>query len=277
MAMCLVHIILQGLGCGRRNRVQTSPGGECSEEPSAGEKAPEGRQSMPLVVRLPEALQAQVVSYAGAEGSLSLCLTCRRVYTEIWESPRLWAALLKEPVLRTAQELRDAYRWQLFGIASLAEGQWPLATDFNATAALRRAESAVGALLPRDGPHAPRIISALTDLIRAVDKMPNTSTRVPDTMTHSLISAVTARPDIFAMEQTLELASAHHQRPRPCMRHRKPRMPCSSPCVGRTPARKSMPAREATRDEAAQDEVMGRLAFMLNATAFEVHPAAAAA
>lgn len=276
--MCLVHIILQGLGCGRRNRASSSAGGACSKKPQAGSEAPAGQRSTPLdlVVCLPETLQAQVATFTGAAGCLSLCLACRRAYNEIWESPRLWATLLQEPVLRAAQELRDTYRWQLFSLGALADGQWPEAADFDAAGALKRAERAVAAMLPRDRPHASRVVTALADLIRAVDKMPNTPTRVPDAMTHSLISAVTARPDVFAMEQTLELASVHHQRPRACMRHRKPRMPCSSPCSfgsSRAHARKAKPV----QDEAAQDEVMGRLAFMLNATAVEVHPAAAAA
>jgi hypothetical protein len=220
----------------------------------------------------------QVLGMSTVKDCLSLALSNRWLYREIWDNARLWQSFLyglnpqrQDLANLSALQLQDKFRWEHFGIDILASGKELLAADKRAV--LQRAERAVRAMLPKDNNVAERITMALGAIIGNANE--ESGRCVPAKYTKALISAVTSQHEVFTMEQTLDLVSAHHQliaRSLPA-RHvqRKTRLPRTAP------ASPSLQKHKPPEPPVAfNDEVMGRLSFMLQDVASEMACAPAA-
>lgn len=224
----------------------------------------------------------QVLSMSTVQDCLSLALSSRSSYREIWENARLWQSLLQGLDMQrqdlgnlSALQLKDKFRWEYFGIDVLASGKQLAET--NKRAALQRAERAVRALLSKDSIVAEHITMALSALIGNANEPSGRA--VPEQYTKALISAVTAQHEVFTMEQTLDLVSAHHQliarsQPKPHVQ-RKTRLPRDRTNV--VPGSPTLHKPKNLQSPVAfNDEVMGRLSIMLLDTATEMACAPAA-
>jgi len=219
----------------------------------------------------------QVLGMSTVKDCLSVALSNRWTYREIWEDSRLWQSLLtglnaqrQDLGNLSALQLQDKFRWEHFGIDILASGKQLVAS--NKRAVLQKAERAVRAMLPKDAAAAEPVTTALGAIIS--NAIEQSGRAVPEQCTKSLISAVTSQHEVFTMEQSLDLVSVHHQliarSPPPRQAQQKPRpvRPQVSPAV-----RKQKPPNPPA---AFNDEVFGRLSFMLNDVASEMACAPAA-
>lgn len=201
--------------------LRSSPSSQQQEEP------------LLLLSRLPEALQLQVLSLSTVKDCLSVALSNRTIYHEIWENSRLWHSFLigfdaqrQDLGNLSTLQLQDKFRWEHFGIALLAAGK-ELVAESNC-AILQKAERAVRAMLPRDATVAEPVTKALSAMIgNAHDQ---SGRAVPEECTQALVSVVTSQHEVFSMEQTLDLVSVHqhlhaqsHLRSQPSqrVRHKK--------------------------------------------------------
>lgn len=262
MALCLVHNVLKQcasstsftLGCGRRRRPEPQPATSGGVALAIGSAC------------LPEALQAHIISFGGAQAHLNTSLTSRRSAAELWENPRLWLELLPAGEGRaqlSAAELRDEYRWAHCGISLLASGK--LTSLDRCSDALAKAESAIRALLPRDAAHAARIGEAVANLLRTIGSsgMPLPSER----NVKAVVSAAAAQTEIFTLDQTLAIVSAHHA----CIRWVQPtKSEPRKPRLSRAPTQRTPTCSRVQRQDSVQDEMMGRLSFMLQDCAAEI-------
>lgn len=252
--------------------------------PSQQYSARQQEEPLLLLSCLPEALQLQVLGMSTVKDCLSLSLSNRWSYREIWENSRLWQVFLQgldaqrqDLTILGAMQLRDKFRWEHFGINILASGKELVAAD--KCAVLQRAERAVRAMLPKDHAVADRITTALGAIIANATEQSGRA--VPEQYTKALISAVTTQDEVFTLEQTMDLVSAQHQlnarsQPRqPRHVQRKTRLPRQQ--SGSAPASPSLQKHKPPKPPAAfNDEVMGRLSFMLQDVASEMACAPAA-
>eukprot|EP00746_Dinoflagellata_sp_MGD_P064915 gnl/MRDRNA2_/MRDRNA2_27063_c0_seq1.p1 gnl/MRDRNA2_/MRDRNA2_27063_c0~~gnl/MRDRNA2_/MRDRNA2_27063_c0_seq1.p1 ORF type:complete len:319 (-),score=41.80 gnl/MRDRNA2_/MRDRNA2_27063_c0_seq1:596-1468(-) len=283
--MCAMHIVLcnwASCATASANKLATKLG--CSKRckcPSTNSQvairsslSSSQQQEEPLLLlsRLPEALQLQVLSMSSVKDCLSVALTNRMSYHEIWENSRLWHSLLigldaqrQDLGNLSALQLQDKFRWEHFGIDLLAAGKELVAE--NKRAVLQKAERAVRAMLPRDVTVAEPVTKALSGIIENASEQSGRA--VPEEHCKALISVVTSQIEVFTMEQTLDLVSVHHQliaRSQPCRRMcNKTRFPRNQSGGRGTPdfvaPRKQKPVQPPA---AFNDEVYGRLSFLMS-------------
>jgi hypothetical protein len=214
---------------------------------------------------------------------LSVALSNRVSYGEIWENCRLWQSLLigldaqrQDLGNLSALQLQDKFRWEHFGIDLLAAGKELVAE--NKRAVLQQAERAVRAMLPRDATIANPVTKALCGIIGNADEQ--SSRFIPEKYTKTLISVVTSQHEVFSIEQTLDLISVHHQlvarsQPPRCNRQkaRFPRNRSGDRGIPESvsPQKPTLPQPPA----AFNDEVYGKLSFLLSDVASEMSSAPA--
>lgn len=278
--MCAMHIVLSNwascatataselvlrLGCSKRCKCPSSNSQVALRSPPS----PSQQQEEPLLLllRLPEALQLQVLGMSTVKDCLSLSLSSRWSYREIWENTRLWHSLLigldaqrQDLGNLSAVQLQDKFRWEHFGIDILASGKEWIAE--NKCIGLQKAERAVRAMLLKDADVAEPVTRALCAIIGNASEQSGRC--VPEKHMKALISVVTSRCEVFTMEQTMDLVCAHHQliaRSQPSKRvHQKTRFARSqTDSEAYLEKRKKKPPQPAFNDE-----VYGRLSLLLS-------------
>lgn len=226
----------------------------------------------------------QVLGMSAVKDCLSIALSNRWSYREIWENSRLWQSLLKgmdaqrqDLANLSALQLQDKFRWEHFGINVLASGK-EFAKEDKGTV-VQKAERAVRAMLPKDAGVAEQVTKALCAMISNATEQSDRA--IPEEDRKALISVVTSRHEVFTLEQTLDLVSVHHQlnaRSQPPQQaHRKNRLPRNR--IGaRSEASPSFKKPKSLQSPALfNDEVFGRLSSMLSDVASEMAASAPAA
>lgn len=189
---------------------------------------------------LPEALLALVFSLGGLPSTLSVSLTCRTAYAQLWQSPFFWRSLLQafgasdaelcaaapegpacwlkgDGRQSSAKALRDFARHWLLGIDLLA-GMLPLASSKSTSKLalcrqgvssgfdLEDARRAVMAVQVEDGVVLiQRAAKSLANILR------NATGEAELVKAETLMEAVAARSDIFTTAQMLDILGAHQE------------------------------------------------------------------
>lgn len=168
-----------------------------------------------LLLELPDAIRTEMLMFAGVLAGLQLSLTQRTAFSEIWDAPSLWAALLHEVhdhatwwTIPSARALRDEYRHRCFGLPRLLSwrSQLPVA-GAAAAITLAAARRAVRGLRPSDDVFCEAVANAVIDILRWYDVNDDEAREEAG----GLAKAVAQRPAVFGMALVQDVQEAYHE------------------------------------------------------------------